>query len=276
MSQGFLLFAYNNEEIDYGLMAAWTARRIGLYLGKPVSLVTDSNTVAGLDVTLPNWRSFFDQVLLQDSNTNQQKRYLDAKKDLTFHNINRIYSYDLSPYDETIVIDTDIAIQSNQLNKLWNSNEDLIVCDKSQDIKHRPSPEFEYINKQSIKFFWATVFYFRKSQAARLFFNECKRVKENYSWYRQMYHFASGPVRNDYIWSTVIHTMGGTANTAWATTIPWPLMHATPKDIVMDMNESAVRMFATGNIVKVPGKDLHIMNKVSLLNFIKKELGVIQ
>ena len=276
MSQGFLLFAYNNEELDYGLMAVWTARRIAKYLQKPVSLVTDSKTTATLDQTLPGWKQYFDQILLQDSNTVQQKRYMDVGKDLTFHNINRVHSYDLTPYDETIVIDTDIAIQSNQLNKLWNSSSDLIVCDKSRDLKRRPSPEFEYVNRQSIKFFWATIFYFKKTDTAKVFFDECKRIRNQYPWFRQMYYFASGPIRNDYVWSTAIHRLGGNYGNQWVDTIPWSITHATPKDYVIDMTEDAVRMLAETNIVKVQGLDLHIMHKASLMPFVKKELGVEQ
>ncbi len=274
MSQGFLLFAYDNEQVDYGLMAAWCAKRIGQYLDKPVSLVTDAGTTEKLSTLLPNWRSYFDQVILKESLTQQQKRYMDAGRDLTFHNVNRIHSYDLTPYDETIVIDTDIAIQSGQLNKLWGIDSDLVVCDKSDDLKRRPSPEFEYVHKQSIKFFWATIFYFRKTETSRIFFEECKKIRDNYAWYRQMYYFASGPVRNDYIWSAALHSLGDSAASTWADTIPWPLVHSTPKDQVIDMNESSVRLLAEDNVVKVSGKDLHIMHKVSLMNFIKKEFNL--
>lgn len=274
MSQGFLVFAYDNEEIGYGLMALWQARRIKKFLGKPVSIVTDSKTCGNLDRQIPEWRASFDQIILADSETVQQKRYMDVGKDLTFHNVNRIYSYDLTPYDETIVIDTDIIIQSNQLNKLWNNSEDILFCDKSQDIKRRPSPEFEYVNRQSIRFYWATLFYFKKTDIIKVFFDQCKKIRNNYPWYRQMYHFASGPIRNDYAWSTAIFELGGRVNDAWAKTIPWSILHASPKDILVDMSDTAAKVYADNNLIKIVEKDIHIMHKRSLMSSIEKELGV--
>jgi hypothetical protein len=42
MTTGALIFAYNNEQIDYVSMAAWTARNIRRHLNIPVALVTDN------------------------------------------------------------------------------------------------------------------------------------------------------------------------------------------------------------------------------------------
>jgi hypothetical protein len=101
MTQGFLLFAYNNEEVDYGLMALWTARRIQKYLNKSVSLVTDQITKHKLDNLIPDWTLSFDKIFFEESSATQTKRYVDRQ--LTFHNLNRIDAWDINPYDETIV-----------------------------------------------------------------------------------------------------------------------------------------------------------------------------
>ena len=42
MSKGVLLFAQNNEQIDYIKQAVYLAKRIKRFLDLPVSLVTDS------------------------------------------------------------------------------------------------------------------------------------------------------------------------------------------------------------------------------------------
>ena len=41
MTTGALLFAYNNDTIDYVNMAKWTAKNIHRHLDIPVALVTD-------------------------------------------------------------------------------------------------------------------------------------------------------------------------------------------------------------------------------------------
>jgi hypothetical protein len=111
MTQGILLFAHDNEQIQYSLLAAWQARRIHKWLGKPVSIVTD---LASLDTLKQhNLDGLFDHIMLSDAETTQQKIYTD--KLLTFKNVNRTHAYDLTPYDETIVLDADYVVNSRKL-----------------------------------------------------------------------------------------------------------------------------------------------------------------
>jgi hypothetical protein len=109
VTQGFLLFAHNNERISYVQLAAWQAKRINKWLGKSVSIVTDQQS---LD-TLTD-QSMFDHIILSEVPTSQQRSYNGNK--LTFNNTDRCCAFDLTPYDETIIIDTDIVIQSDRLN----------------------------------------------------------------------------------------------------------------------------------------------------------------
>jgi hypothetical protein len=60
MTRGVLLFAHNNEQVNYGIMAYWCARRIAEHLAVPVSLVSDANTAKSLDHHSPDWRQAFD------------------------------------------------------------------------------------------------------------------------------------------------------------------------------------------------------------------------
>jgi hypothetical protein len=266
MTRGVLLFAHNNEQVDYGLMSCWCAMRISQYLKVPVSLVTDSNTARLLDQTNANWRRFFDQIILQDSLATQTKRYGDPSNQLTFHNLDRIDAYDLSPYDETILMDTDIVIQTDTLSKLWNSTEDYIVCDRSTDLYGQTNPEFLWVSDYSIKFYWATLFYFKKSQASKIFFNTCKWVKKNYNWLSYVYELPVGPVRNDYVWSIALHTLGHPAQS-----IPYNLLHSNFEDRVLDMSSSAVRFLTPNGLCKVE-QDVHVFNKFDLLKHINEEM----
>jgi hypothetical protein len=270
MTQGFLMFAYNNEEVDYGLMAVWTARRIQKYLNKPVSLVTDHITKQKLDDSVPSWQTNFDQVILKESSATQTKRYINRQ--LTFHNLNRIDAWDITPYDETIVIDTDIVIQSSQLNKLWGHQSDLVVCDLSTDLYGVKDAEFTWVNEKSIKFFWATVFYFKKTTDSKLFFEHCRYIKQNYNWFKHIYDLYDGPVRNDFIWSVAIHSLGGQANNKWVNTIPWNILHSNYEDRLLELNDNSVKFLTKKGLCKIKELDVHVMNKFDLVDRIK--LGV--
>jgi hypothetical protein len=265
MSQGFLLFGFDNEEISYGQMAVWSARRINKWLSKPVSLVTNSFTKDNLDKSLPGWQDSFDQIILSESVSTHTKRYVNRQ--LTFHNLNRVDAWDLTPYDETIVIDTDVLIQSSMLNKLWSCNEDYIVCENSKDIFGRRDIEFEYLHDYSVKFYWATVFYFKKNNVSKIFFDYCKHIKENYNWNKYAHDLSAGPVRNDFIWSIALHNLG------YINTIPWNIPYSVPKDKIIKLDDSSVVILGDTILTKV-SCDIHIMNKFDLMEEIKKELGI--
>lgn len=257
MTQGILLFAHDNEQIYYSLLAAWQARRIHKWLNKPVSIVTDSNSLNRLKTH--NLDNLFDKIILSDAETEQQKHYNDQQ--LTFKNVNRIDAYDLTPYDETLVIDTDIVIQSDRLNIVWNSVEDYLVCEHSKHIlgeKHN----FDYVNRNGIKFYWATLFYFKKTARVKEFIDTCKHIKNNYQSYITEYGIRDQYLRNDHVWSIAIHLLGGIS-------IPINLWYSIDKDLLLKITDDTVLIQGA----KIQGQDVHIMDKFSLQSCVQKELG---
>ena len=134
MTKGILLFAHDNEQIHYSLLAVWQARRIHRWLNVPVSIVTDQQSIDNLKTYNISPLQEFDKIILSEVITKQKK---DA---LTFKNVDRTDAYDLTPYDETLVIDTDIAIQSDRLNIVWNNAEDYLVCEHCTDTLGRDWP----------------------------------------------------------------------------------------------------------------------------------------
>jgi hypothetical protein len=266
MSKGVLLFAHNNEQVDYGLMAYWCATRVTKHLGVGVTLVTDSATVGGLDTNVVGWRSAFEYVIIQESHATQTKRYGSVTNQLTFHNLDRIDAYSLTPYDETIVMDTDIVIQTSALSKLWGSENDFVVCDCSTDLYGQTTDEFKWVSDRSIKFYWATIFYFKRTESAELFFDVCKWCKVNYRWLSHVYELPAGPIRNDFIWSIALHTLNHSAPT-----IPHNLLHSNFEDRLLDMSDTAVKFLTPTGLCKV-NADVHVFNKFDLLEQINKEL----
>ena len=266
MTQGFLVFAHDNEQIEYGLLALAQAKRIRRILDKPVSIVLDDITKANLSKNYPGWQDHFDHVINSQSNATQTKRYGEGANQLTFHNLDRINAYDLSPYEETIVIDTDVLIQTRNLNKLWNSTDDLLVCDRCSDLQGNKTHEFTWISDKSIKFYWATVFYFKKTEFTKLFFDRCKWVKSNYYWLAHMYEIPPSPLRNDFVWSIALHDLGHPA-----ASIPFNLIYSIYTDVITAASSDAVQVLSNASLCKVT-HDLHVFNKHNLTDLIRKEL----
>ena len=122
MTKGVLLFASNNKSIDYVKQAIFLAKRISKYMDLPTSIVTDTDT--DIRSMYPNDVDVFDYVIhSNDMNRNStNKRYADgdfSDKTLKFNNKNRASAYDLTPYDSTIVMDTDYIISNDLLNNCF-------------------------------------------------------------------------------------------------------------------------------------------------------------
>jgi hypothetical protein len=266
MKQGFLLFAHDNEQISYTQLAVWQSRRIKYWLGKSVSIVTDTKSLVNLKNAGFDPTKEFDQIITSDALTNQKKLY--GTKELSFINVDRVQAFDLSPYEETIVIDTDIAIQSDRLNCLWNNSEDLLVCKNSKDIFGRVWSETSHIGESGISFYWATICYFKKTDQTKQFFDICKHIKENYSYYKKEYNIKDLFLRNDHVWSIASHITNPSI-------IPTNLWFSTDRDRIIDMNETGASVLNEHNdVVKLVGQDFHIMNKFDLYKFVKKELDL--
>lgn len=271
MTQGVLLFAHNTEEVNYGVMAVWIAERIVRHLGKPVSLVTDDLTIKALKSISVDPKMYFDNIIIKEFETDQKRRL--SGETVIFKNLDRCDAYDLTPYDETLVLDTDIAIMSNRLNAVWGHADDILISNKSLDILDRDHPEFKFLKDHGIEFQWATEFYFRKSPIAEAFFNKCKLIKENYNWYSMLYGMGNDPIRNDHIWSIAVHELGVEFNK-----IPRVLRYSTDRDDIVEFDSKRVLLAAKINdkirLANIKDQDVHLMNKFELIVLASIELGV--
>jgi hypothetical protein len=271
MTQGILLFAHNSEEVNYGVMAVWMSERIATHLGKPVSLVTDQYTIDSLKSMSVDVTKHFDQVITKEYDVNQRRRLGDEY--VPFKNLDRVDAYELTPYDETLVLDIDISIMSDRLNLVWDNTEDMLISDYSQDIFNRQHDEFEYLKDHGIKFQWATEFYFKKSELAETFFNKCKFIKENYEWYSIIYGVPNYPLRNDYVWSIAVHELGYPF-----LTIPRKLRYSIDKDNIVQLDEDQLIISGMvdkkNRVTRITNQDVHILNKFELIVLSAIEVGV--
>ena len=110
-TKGVLLFANNNLDFNYVKQAVVCAALAKHYLNVPVALITNKDELTD-DV------SIFDHIVDYKSTAEANIRpfYIDGKpKKIQWHNIDRLLAYDLSPFDETLLLDTDYIIQNDVL-----------------------------------------------------------------------------------------------------------------------------------------------------------------
>jgi len=126
--------------------------------------------------------------------------------------------------------------------------------------------EFTWISDRSIKFYWATICYFKKTEVTELFFKQCKWVKENYSWLAHVHEIPANPLRNDFVWSIALHSLGHPA-----ATIPFNLLYSTYDDQLIKTTDHYVAFLTANGVCKI-SHDVHMFNKYDLIKLINQEL----
>lgn len=266
MTSGVLLFAYNNEQIDYVAQACFLANRIKQYMNLPTTLVTDDKERV---VKFYKGNEVFDKIISSDILRKNKKTYHDgslSKKVLDFKNFNRSDAYDLTPYDKTLIMDTDYIISNDLLAHCFDSSNKLMMYSDSMDVSGwRDSSEFKFISETSIKFYWATCVYFTKDPENKAFFDLIKHIRENYQHYRNLYQITSTVFRNDYAFSIAAHIMG------YVKELPGKMIYSTHKDVLQKIDNSVIKLLIEKEdrmgeytLLKSDGLNLHVMNKFSL------------
>ena len=215
------MFAFNNVEIDYITLAAVNSRLAQHNLGitkEQVTIVTDQHSYDHF--VEARGQAFVDDsaeyiikekdIKFKYKNIRIYKDTADKTRPLSFYNVNRCDAYDLSPYDETILIDADFLVLSDTLNRCWDHNNDLMMSYDYQDVLGgREYSSLGRLDSLGITMYWATVVYFKKCAYSESFFNLVKQVKDNNDYYRQLYKWKGNIYRNDYSFSIAAHNMGG-------------------------------------------------------------------
>ena len=281
MSKGAFLIARNNGHIEYVKQAVFLAKRIKKYLNIPVTVATDSADYLkdSFDIQV------FDQIISLDYTSESNLRYFFdgalTKKTASFKNNNRASVYDLSPYDETLLMDTDYVISNSLLKPVFNSSADFLIYKKSNDIaKVRDESEFDKISDTSVDFYWATVVYFRKTDTNRIFFNLVSHIEQEWNHYRRVYQITSSLFRNDFAFSIAIHIMNGFQSGNFAQQLPGSMMYTTDKDVLYKMTEDEMMFLVEKKdylgeytALNTKGQTIHVMNKQSLNRIIDEEFA---
>lgn len=221
-SRGIMMFAHNNTEVDYFRLAVINSFLVQKHLGltpSQVTIVTDSHSLDYAEKTLGKAvvKKASKSIILIEKDIDFKYKNIRLYKDtshvskqLTFYNKDRCDAYDISPYDETILIDCDYLVLSDSLNQCWGHNNDLMMNHQFVDaFSDRKMQGLDRIATMGINMYWATVIYFRKTPFAESFFNIVQHVRENREYYQDLYKWHGGLYRNDYSFSVAAHMMGG-------------------------------------------------------------------
>jgi len=278
MTKGILIFAHNNEGIDYVKLACATALMIRKNMDVDgITLVTDDTS---LNYSLTDHESvakyFFDEIVVYENKKFTKRNYRDhikSDKILTFYNGDRCQAWDITKYDETIIIDADYLIQDNILNNCWGSENSFMVNKNITTVNTLFPMQQPRINFQGIEQYWATVVYFKKDQEAKLIFDAWKMVKENHPYYKSLYDIPGKIFRNDFALSVALHI---TENSNIPSLPESSLLSSYDEDDIIEVGLNKIILATRDNDradfmpVKIQDRNVHVMNKFALTNHVEK------
>jgi hypothetical protein len=229
-SRGVVLFAFNTDTVDYELIAQRASRLITHSLGLPVTIITE-------------------QISKQ---TNVRVGYANGTQ---WFNGDRYRAYELSPYDETLLLDSDYLVLDNSLLKLLDTTVDYTIMTDNQNFNQSMTGN---MGEMSLNFVWATAVLFKKTQRSKLLFDLVGRIQNNYRYYSKLYNIRERNFRNDYAFAIADNIINGYVPSRG---IPWTMMTVdnTINRLEVKNNKIIIRELDTAHVI--PRQSLHIIDK---------------
>ena len=232
-SRGVVLFAFNTDTVDYELIAERAEKLITHALDLPVTIITE----------------------MTSKQTNTRVGYAHGTQ---WFNGDRYRAYELSPYDETLLLDSDYLVLDDSLLKILDSTMDYTVMTDNQNFVQTMTGN---MGEMSLNYVWATAVAFKKTTKSKLLFDLVGRVQNNYQYYSKLYNLRRSNFRNDYAFAIADNILNGYAPSQG---IPWTMLTVdkTVKSLEVKDNKIIVREEDSAHVI--PHQSLHIMDKVYL------------
>jgi hypothetical protein len=285
MNKGILIFAHNSRDVDYALMSLVSGSFAKKNLQVPVSLVVDKFTVEWMKTSNIYDQSVdvFDKIIVIEKPVTQNTRLLHdgySSKTVPFVNSNRASVWDLTPYDRTLLIDSDFLIMSNTLNEYWNADSSVMLSPSMQDVRgDRKGVLDSWVSETGIPLYWATTVMFTKNEESKIFFNLVDTIRTNYNYFSDLFRFNPTQYRNDISFSIAKHMLDGFE--IRSEDLP-PILTLLDKDLVHSIESNQIRVFLNDSMsedhvvmASIKNVDVHVMNKQSIIRNADKFLEVL-
>lgn len=249
-SKGVILFAFNTDLVNYVGIAEQAARLIHHSIGLPVTLVTDVEIIS----------KYVDRVVYTDNEfQNKRQGYAGGT---TWRNGNRYLAYELSPYDETILLDSDYLVLDQSLLTLLETTSDYRLIHNNVSLFQNMTGN---MGQLSLDYVWATAITFKRTEQAKLLFSLVGRIQRNYAYYRQLYNIRERNFRNDYAFAIANNIISG-YTTNVEQTVPWNMLTLDQKIESIELYNNTLTVRDSDKAYILPRQNIHVMDKDYLLS----------
>lgn len=251
-TRGYLTYAFDTAAIAYGRIAELCAMHVKKFTGENISVVVDEETVID--------ESLFDKVIRIPS---------ADRKSPTWRNRERHGYLDHTPYDLTVVIDSDYFLLNDNLNNLFRPEIPFTLSRDAIQINEDPVLDAERrLNNVGIDMIWGTCFYFNKHDPwTKLFFEFLEYVRENYEYFAHLYRFYPQLYRNDFVFSVAYHHYNAQKQHK-ADLNPFPLYTAYRHIDIASVTKDGYSFFDPKGLprfIDFRGLSVHVLNKHTIL-----------
>ena len=246
MSKGALLLATPHDEIDYIGFAKLAAKLIQKYLG------IDTHIYVGEK---------------KEGNVRTFRWHDQSVQTVPWYNADRTLAYDISPYDQTLLIDVDYLTFNDSLLDYFDKDFELLCYNKVFDVTNTNSFYNDmFMTKAHFPMRWATVVYFRKCSLAHEIFEKMKEVQTNWKYYADLFGFSAGKYRNDFSLSIAHQLQAGYTDKCNIFNHALPSISTTDEIYKIDDGNLYIRYHIkdTYNAIPIKNTNVHCMNKACL------------
>jgi len=187
MSKGFIVLAQNTDTIDYVRQAYALALSI-----KHSQQTINNISIITNDIIPEQYKFVFDQII--------KIPWGDSSANSRFKVENRWKIYHASPYDQTIVLDTDMLVLDD-ISSYWSTFENYEVYYTSKVLDYRNKIiSSNYYRKaftaNNLPNFYSGLHYFKKSEFAKEFYSWVELITNNWELFYGKYvseHYPERP-----------------------------------------------------------------------------------
>lgn len=237
-SKGVVLFAVNTDLVDYVKIAEQAARLIQHTLNLPTTIISDLG-VPSID--------------------NYRTGYAGGTQ---WRNGGRYRAYELSPYDETILLDSDYLQLDTSLLDILDTTVDYRLMHHNQSPTQSMSGN---MGQLSLDYVWATAITFKRTDKTRALFDLVGRIERNYAYYRKLYQLRENNFRNDYAFAIANNIINGyTTNTTQSIPFTMLTLDKLVKNIEITGEKMIIREENSAHVIAK--QNIHVMDKDYLLS----------
>ena len=247
MSKGVLFVAFDSvtdqgNSLRYTELAKISANLVKRHLNLPVGIVTDKPIVG-----------FDEQIVVEKPAADSRHVLLKDKYEYyNWYNDYRRQLFDLTPFDQTLLLDVDYFLQSNQYSKCFEFDAPFQIIKYVYDPTGRNSfDKYSRLPNCTIPQMWATGMYWNRNAATH--FEYANMIAENYEYYARVFGFSHKQYRNDMVFSIVSHMLPSYS-------MPWRMWMTSGDCKIIDANHRGLKFNYNNNVMRIKN-DVHVLSK---------------